>query len=85
MSQRKPAARDTLELEAEDVLENLFDSDTWTPGLCESDPAEAARFIVDWIRSSGISIGGRDARKGIACRNDLPRALRAARRSRMMD
>jgi hypothetical protein len=53
----KPKPRDLpLELTAEDCLQNLFDSDGWTEGLCESDPAEAARFIVDFIRSSGLKI-----------------------------
>jgi hypothetical protein len=55
----KPKARSRdlpLELTAEDVLTNLFDSDTWTPGLVEADPAEAARFICDWLRSSGVAI-----------------------------
>jgi hypothetical protein len=37
MSKPKPAARDTLELTAEDVLTNLLDSDTWQPGLVEAD------------------------------------------------
>ena len=36
--------------------EEADDSDTWTPGLVEADPAEAARFIVDWLRSSGVAI-----------------------------
>jgi hypothetical protein len=57
MSKPKPAARDLpLELTAEDCLLNLFDSDAWTPGLTEADPAEAARFICDWLRSSGFAI-----------------------------
>ena len=57
MSKPKAQGRDLpLELTAEDCLENLFDSDGWTEGLCESDPAEAARFIIDWIRSSGFAI-----------------------------
>jgi hypothetical protein len=57
MSKPKPAARDLpLELTAEDVLTNLFDSDAWTSGLVEADPAEAARFICDWLRSSGFAV-----------------------------
>jgi hypothetical protein len=53
MSKAKPAARDTLELTAEDVLVNLFDSDTWAPGLVEADPVEAARFIASKQRLCG--------------------------------
>ena len=57
MSKPRPVDRgQSLELSPEDVLTNLFDSDGWTEGLCESDPAEAARFIIDWIRSSGFAI-----------------------------
>jgi hypothetical protein len=57
MSKPRPIDRDPrLELEPEHVLSNLFDSDTWSPGLCEADPALAARFICDWLSSSGFRI-----------------------------
>jgi hypothetical protein len=57
MSKPRPVDHDPrLELEPEHVLSNLFDSDTWTPGLCEADPVEAARFICDWLRSSGVAL-----------------------------
>ena len=63
MSKPKPQGRDLpLELDAEDVLVNLFDSDTWQPGLAEADPAEAARFICDWLRSSGFAVVGAGGR-----------------------
>ena len=44
------------ELTPEDALTGLFDSDAWQTGLTEADPAEAARFICDWLRSSGFQI-----------------------------
>jgi hypothetical protein len=49
------------ELTPEDALTRLFDSDAWQTGLTEADPAEAARFICDWLYSSGFTIV--DARK----------------------
>jgi hypothetical protein len=67
MSKPKPQGRDLpLELDAEGCLHNLFDSDAWTPGLAESDPAEAARFVVDWLQSSGFAIVDAEARENRA-------------------
>jgi hypothetical protein len=62
----KPKAQDRdlpLELIAEDCLFNLFDSDTWQPGLVEADPAKAARLICDCLRSSGFAIVNAEARE----------------------
>jgi hypothetical protein len=57
MSKPKPIDRDPrLELTPEHALSNLFDSDTWPPGLAEADPVEAAQTICRWLRDSGFSI-----------------------------
>ena len=66
MSKPKPQGRNLPLVDAEDVLVNLFDSDTWQPGLVEADPAEAARFIVDWLQSSGFAIVDAEARENRA-------------------
>jgi hypothetical protein len=43
------------ELTPEDALAGLFDSDACPEDLL-ADPAEAARFICQWLRDSGFEI-----------------------------